>query len=677
MEDEKYPKPISNVQITDIKQIISIFPCTLNVARSDCSTETFKSDPTVVDFLTNLGASLFAQASTNRSLSYRLQSFTNLGAGRSSSLSETDAAPVETHLRDKTSKKKDAKRLKAVHVAPYVTSMPSHKIQLKPDFQDSRQYEKLQNGPRDALILEKRYEVFKEHEKLRQQRMKRAMLRAELKNNISHRIMKEARLWEKATNEMTRWTLHGRAARISNLPIIIVGAGLAGLVAAHQLLNAGFNCVTVLEASDRLGGRIHSVYLQDSSTVLEMGVVGIDTPADNKEIYKMASSCGLTEGSYIEPRLKCEILGDKNTKIYARATRLSKLIDKDVQLLSQLTPDGKCITPINLSYDSYVAERHRRLARNSHSKSASKSALLRSLKSLSDCSKYYIGDNLGDSAVQWLSGPIQKSKMILPIGISAIINVLTDRLKSHTVRRGCLVNLIEWNYADRRLAPDSRNVRISCSSGEVFTARHVILAIPLGHLKETADRLFVPSLPVSKRGAIQKMGFGTVCKAFFLYSSPLKSNAISLVVSKNTSHFEGTLHIKSVSDKILEITSVGSCLESMTEEKLAQEVTQIMRDNFSSKIPEPVRVYKSTWFNDPLFRGSHPYLTVHCDQNSIRELGKPIFSQSGIPLLLFAGDYTHEDLGCPLEAAFCSGLREAQRLENIYDEYFGSENVND
>lgn len=40
--------------------------------------------------------------------------------------------------------------------------------------------------------------------------------------------------------------------------IVIVGAGIAGLTAAHTLRKNGFSEVVVLEGSDRIGGRIHT-----------------------------------------------------------------------------------------------------------------------------------------------------------------------------------------------------------------------------------------------------------------------------------------------------------------------------------------------------------------------------------------------------------------------------------
>ncbi|MFM8424958.1 MAG: FAD-dependent oxidoreductase, partial [Chloroflexota bacterium] len=45
---------------------------------------------------------------------------------------------------------------------------------------------------------------------------------------------------------------------MQNRSVIVIGAGMAGLSAAHELTKAGWN-VTVLEARSRVGGRVHTV----------------------------------------------------------------------------------------------------------------------------------------------------------------------------------------------------------------------------------------------------------------------------------------------------------------------------------------------------------------------------------------------------------------------------------
>lgn len=55
----------------------------------------------------------------------------------------------------------------------------------------------------------------------------------------------------------------------NNPQIIILGAGLSGLTTAYQLKKAGLNS-TILEARDRVGGRIHSIP-NNTNAPLEMG----------------------------------------------------------------------------------------------------------------------------------------------------------------------------------------------------------------------------------------------------------------------------------------------------------------------------------------------------------------------------------------------------------------------
>ena len=60
--------------------------------------------------------------------------------------------------------------------------------------------------------------------------------------------------------------------------VVVVGAGIAGLTVANALTHAGVECV-VLEARDRIGGRLHTVDLAGSP--VDLGGSWIHTPAGN------------------------------------------------------------------------------------------------------------------------------------------------------------------------------------------------------------------------------------------------------------------------------------------------------------------------------------------------------------------------------------------------------------
>jgi phytoene dehydrogenase-like protein len=68
--------------------------------------------------------------------------------------------------------------------------------------------------------------------------------------------------------------------------VIIVGAGLSGYSAARKLLENGFNDITILEASGRIGGRIYSVPL--SNGMVDSGAQWVHGQLGNS-IYQLVS----------------------------------------------------------------------------------------------------------------------------------------------------------------------------------------------------------------------------------------------------------------------------------------------------------------------------------------------------------------------------------------------------
>lgn len=60
---------------------------------------------------------------------------------------------------------------------------------------------------------------------------------------------------------------------------------------------------------------------------------------------------------------------------------------------------------------------------------------------------------------------------------------------------------------------------VTCENGFVATANSVVIAVPLGVLKKKTIK-FTPELPVWKTTAIEKIGFGNVCKILVVPKIP-------------------------------------------------------------------------------------------------------------------------------------------------------------
>ena len=285
---------------------------------------------------------------------------------------------------------------------------------------------------------------------------------------------------------------------VDHQDIIVIGAGAAGLAAAAALGRSGHS-VLVLEARDRIGGRIWTRHEPELSAPVELGAEFIhgDSPETSALLRQARASAIDTSGehwSLIGGRLqrRTESLLGKVRAAFEQAGVLSK---PDISLEDFLASADARALP----------EEARAMARAFVSGFDAADPRLVSLHSV---------------AQEWRSGGMLDSSQSRPLGgyrtallaLSAALDGSRVRLQLQTV-----VSTIRWS--GRSVEVEGRWL------GRPFraTARKAILTVPLGVLKAPADAAgaikFEPALE-TKQAALAHLLSGPVLKVGLQFSRP-------------------------------------------------------------------------------------------------------------------------------------------------------------
>jgi len=124
---------------------------------------------------------------------------------------------------------------------------------------------------------------------------------------------------------------------LSNKSVIIVGAGFAGLTAGWWLSKHGAR-VTVLEARDRVGGRVWSRQLDERSSIIERGgeLIGRNHPTwlQFAKLFNLGLSLITPDDDYVNQKTPMWVNGqeldaDEQEKIYHEMTRAYETLNHD------------------------------------------------------------------------------------------------------------------------------------------------------------------------------------------------------------------------------------------------------------------------------------------------------------------------------------------------------------
>lgn len=140
--------------------------------------------------------------------------------------------------------------------------------------------------------------------------------------------------------------------------VVVVGAGLAGLTAAVELAAAGAD-VTVLEARDRIGGRMHGVPVSDG-VVADGGAAYLGVR--HTELLALIREHGLDVASTAMAGDSTFLLSGRRTITPGRvppldAVALGGLFDRLEDLVAEIRPDRPWLSPLAAQWDGLTVAR--------------------------------------------------------------------------------------------------------------------------------------------------------------------------------------------------------------------------------------------------------------------------------------------------------------------------------
>lgn len=446
----------------------------------------------------------------------------------------------------------------------------------------------------------------------------------------------------------------------TNANVVIIGAGLSGLKCAEHLTQNGFRNVKILEATERVGGRICTVKFGDC--LCELGAKSIVVDQSNDSLYtqtNLKTNRRKLVQSYVSRN--GEAVSNKLTEVVLLAFQ-TLFCNKGVGANDKyIFKDAKC----------YLERECEEIAKIFFKrKQEAASSIFRTLtKEFSG----FMGCDLGRVYVQNLPLICQQYFNSIPMehGMEKVVAKIQSKLPRNTVETGKPVTNIAYAALPTAI----------CADGSLYQADHIVCTIPLGSLKNFNDYMFQPELPNKKITAISCLGYGFPCKIYMEYgedfSSWFKYDSLKLLYNPGedidrSDWTNSIVQFNSIptSTRVLEVT-IGSSycdeIEKILDEKLMNEATNVLRTFLKNvDIPLPKSVLRSNWSKNSCYLGGQPYLSLSCKTNQINELAEPIFDGRKLKLM-FAGDSTVINGFGNLDGAVRSGIREAQRIIDYHN----------
>ncbi|GAC78353.1 monoamine oxidase [Gordonia malaquae] len=432
---------------------------------------------------------------------------------------------------------------------------------------------------------------------------------------------------------------------MSGLPdrvdVVVVGAGMSGLVAARDLTRAGLD-VCVVEAADRPGGRAYGV-TSGLGSRLDLG--GQWVGAGHERLLALTDELGGTVYPMETPRVPRIVDCGRRVRPYSPAVLIGVASIAALELMSRTRVPHKWS---GLTLDRLISRvpgaRTRRLL-----------SLVAGVSSTAELDKVTLGAlattvGVMGGAVGMLSSQGGAQESLIVEGAGHLVDRMADDL-------GARVVLGVRATAVRR---GDEGVDVSTSAGRI-AADHVVIAVPPPVAKRIAHH---PPLPDGRTNAERSMRMGSVYKAVAVYPRPfwrkdgpaetLAMGDIGIGVFDSSAP-GGAGHLT-----VLVGGSDARTFDDLGPQERRARILDVLGDLFGDDARTPADWHDKVWHLDAFVEGG--YVAMPLPETVGADL--PAYSTAS-GRVHWAGTETSDDHPGYLEGAICAGRRAAAEITDL------------
>ena len=415
--------------------------------------------------------------------------------------------------------------------------------------------------------------------------------------------------------------------------ILIIGAGASGLMAARCLAEKNY-MITIVEARDRIGGRIHTLNT-GFSLPMEAGAEFIhgDLPLTLSLVEESKSVITLLKGNRYQFWKGEWQTGNPLEEDWNKLDRALKELKTDTSMASFLEQH------FDKERDADLYERVKGYVEG-----------------------YDIADLDRVSAIalreEWEEGD-DELQYHLTGGYIRLTSFLEERIKAAggSVLLSSPVKEIQW---------EAGKVKVITHTGKVFEADKVIVTVPLGVVQKGMIR-FTPALPRQEE-AYRQIGFGGVIKFLFEFRTPFWEGKIAKPLKELAFIFsdaEVPTWWTQLPDKTPLLTgwlggpsAFKAASDKDTLYKTAIESLRTIFNCPSADIEKEILNWHiADWVSDPYAYGAYAYTTVETPP------ARNVLSAPVSDTIYFAGEALYEGTAMgTVEAALASGKEVAGKI---------------